>query len=213
MNRWYSLLPLKKGLKKALALMKQGLGLFERMSFRHSRKLLLVKQFVNELNSFSLRSLTACFCAGLVHFPHTDDYINTPRKDFSYRFPFCAPHPQRGRPLKHFCRSASPQIFSNFLKPPALLSDCGLQDTSSRATWGSSRAKRVLNGILTIYHQGNMIFRQRWECYWLSCLRLTVVIFMTIFHTCQAHVIWSSSAIYDCMEKGQQKTCKHKHTI
>lgn len=100
----------KEGLKKALALMKQGLGLFERMSFRHSRKLLLVKQFVNELNSFSLRSLTAypkCFCAGLVHFPHTDDYINTPRKDFSYRFPFCAPHPQRGRPLKHFCRSAS----------------------------------------------------------------------------------------------------------
>lgn len=84
----------KEALKKALALTKQGSGLFERMSFRHSRKLLLVKQFVNELNSFSLRSLTAypkCFRAGLVHFPHTDDYINTPRKDFSYRFPVVSP--------------------------------------------------------------------------------------------------------------------------
>lgn len=63
----------KEALKKALALMEQGSRLFERMSFRHSRKLLLVKQFVNELNSFSLRSLTAypkCFCRPGAFPPH-----------------------------------------------------------------------------------------------------------------------------------------------
>lgn len=183
--------------------MKQGQGLFQRVSFHHSRKLFLVKQFGNELNSFSLRSLTAypkCFCAGWCISP-TRMITKIHRERISRTESLLDPPPTVWKTPKTFLPKCTAVDFLKFPRTTRIVILLRSIRHQQQCNVGQQQGKEAFK-----WNIDHLLPRayglQRWECYWHSCLSITVVILMTIFHTCHAHVIWSSSTVY---EKGQQK--------